>query len=133
MPEGLSTVNLSDLFGFASQIFSSVIALIGVFVGAYIADKSATRKQRLDALSSAYAKVFRCYSEWVASRDTVHLAQLMSAVYEARILASDEVDASLQKLAEAVTGSEPSPEVCSKCLREFWKGAQKEIRKGYGK
>ena len=127
------SVNLSDWISFVSQMLSSVMALVGVFVGAYIANKASVKRHRLDALRSAYANVCRCYMDWVPARDVDHLMPLLAAIYEARLLSGTDVDASLQKLADAVTRSNPSKDVCGKCLQEFWERAQKEIRKGYGK
>lgn len=126
-------IDFSALLGFVAQFLSSAMALVGVFVGAYIANKAAIRQQYLNSLRTSYANVFRYYSAWVQSRDTAHLAELIPAIYEARLLSGPEVDASLQFLSEAVTVSNPSPDICSQCLQEFWNGAQKEIRKGYGK
>ena len=123
--------DLSVLIDFAAQMVSSGIALAGVFIGAHIANKAAIRQERLNVLRMAYANVFKSYAEWILTQDTQQLAQLLPTIYEARLLSEADVDASLQKLADAVTQSSPNAEQCSTYLQEFWKRAQKEICKGY--
>lgn len=126
-------IEFSDLLSFLGQLLSSVLGLAGVMVGARIANQAAIEQRRLDSLRSAYADVYKRYIEGVPFKNVSQKAMLLSAIYSARLLSPPEIDKNLGLLADAVIKSEPDPTVCHKYLNEFWEGAQKEIRKGYGK
>lgn len=125
--------NSSDIITLIGNSVSSVIGLLGVLVGAHIANASSKKQQKLDTLRSAYSLVFERYTEWVPRQSTENASALAGAICSAMLLANPETRSSLDTFLAVIIKPKPDSSACKKCFDDFWKFAEKEIRKGYGK
>lgn len=123
----------SDMAAFTGQLLSSVIGLLGVFVGAHIA-KSGSRKQSYcDSLRAAYSLVFERYTAWIPTQDINHAAALVGAICSAMLIAGPKTRDSLNDFLDVMIKPNPDSASCKECLDNFWNCAEEEIRKSYGK
>ena len=112
---------------------SGTLSVIGVFVGAYMARKTAVEQQRHIELHSACSLVLSTYARWVEDPQEYRFA-LLASIASAQLLCTpdSDIDKSIQELEKLVMITAHPSQQCGNCLNDFRQKAQQELIKRYG-
>ncbi|MDD6608604.1 MAG: hypothetical protein PUE97_02665 [Subdoligranulum variabile] len=112
---------------------SGSLGVIGVFVGAYMARKTAVEQQQRTEFYSACSLVLSTYVRWIEEPREYRFALLASIASMQLLCAPDsDIEKSLKKLEKLVMITDHPSQQCGNCLNDFRQKAQNELIKRYG-
>lgn len=111
-------------------VITAVTSLLGVFVGYLLTRRASKAQIRRDEMRDAYSNVMSTFTHWVAQDDGSALANLVAAIYGARLVASKDTDNALEELLASVLDDQYDMNKCRNCLFEFWDQAKAELNHG---
>ena len=112
---------------------SGALGLIGVFVGAYMARKTAVEQQRRTEFYSACALVLSTYVHWIEEPREYRFS-LLASIASMQLLCTpgSDIEKSLKELEKVVMITAHPSQQCGNCLNDFRQKAQNELIKRYG-
>lgn len=108
-------------------IITSLSALIGVLVGAYLARTSSEKQLRMQLLAEFYADVFKAYTEYVNNRSLAAYLAFVAASEKTMLICSPESERILNALKVEMAEQNADGRKCGRLLEELREVAKHEM------
>ena len=114
---------------FIGPIVTSVIALLGVFVGSKLTEKATSKQNKKRILADYYAEVLSSYSNFAMYRNTENLMLLITAIEKCRLLCSKKSNDIFVRLEYAITDKDFKSDQCGHIIGELRISAKDDLCK----